>query len=431
MSSHVACNKVSSSSNLRRVILSCMIGNALEWYDFALYGYFVAIIAQLFFPPSADTVSLLLKSYGLFFVGFIMRPLGAIIFGYIGDRHGRKKALMWSIYLMAIPTALIGILPTYAQIGVWAPILLTFLRLFQGASMGGEFTGSMIFIVEHAEGKRRGFWGSWSSLSVLVGLITGSGVCALLSYATTSEQLATWGWRIPFLLSIVGSIVGSYMRTSLEDPRSYQEQKEEKRPFLLGELFRSHAVSLCKVVLIDLTIAIGFFIICIFIMTYLQKFVGFSYREAATLNTLSMVVFAAMIPVSGWASDRYGRRPVMLVAVLGFLFFSPFLFYGLSSGNVSLALWSQMGLSFLMGINFAPIPAILAEQFPMHLRYSGVSIAHNLSMAVFGGTAPHLVTFFIDKTGNLLVPGFYLSLAALGSFIGLLWMKDRYKEPLD
>ena len=166
----------SAKEKLKKVVISCMIGNALEWYDFALYGYFAAAIGRAILPPSQDTISILLKSYAIFFLGFIMRPLGALLFGYIGDHYGRKKALMLSIYCMAIPTTLIGLLPTYAQIGAWAALLLTVLRLFQGLSMGGEFTGSMIFIVEHAPQEKKGFWASWASFSVVIGLIIGSGV---------------------------------------------------------------------------------------------------------------------------------------------------------------------------------------------------------------------------------------------------------------
>jgi MFS transporter, MHS family, proline/betaine transporter len=418
-------------SALKKVILSCMVGNALEWYDFALYGYFVNIIGQLFFPPSSDSVSLLLKSYGLFFVGFVMRPLGAIFFGYIGDRHGRKKALMLSIYMMAIPTAAIGFLPTYAHIGLWAPLLLTVCRLFQGLSMGGEFTGSMIFIVEHADQKRRGFWGSWSSFSVLVGLTIGSGICALMSRMLSAEEMLSWGWRVPFMISILGSVLGSYMRKSLSDPAEYLKNKEvDDKKFSLAELFQKYTPEIFKVVLVDLTISVGFFLVCIFIMTYLEKFAGLSYAQASLINTLSMLVFAAMIPLAGHLSDLWGRKKVMMIAATGFFLFSVPLFLGLSSGHFITALISQMILAGLMGINFAPIPAFLVEIFPARVRYSGVSIAHNLSMMIFGGTAPQLVTYCIDRFDLLIFPGIYLSLAAVGALAGLLWVKDRSQSPL-
>lgn len=421
---------MSGKKTLKRVVASCMVGNALEWYDFALYGYFAAIIGKIIFPPSDDAIAILLKSYGIFFSGFVMRPLGAILFGYIGDLHGRKKALMLSIYCMAIPTVLIGLLPTYAQVGYWSAVILTILRLFQGLSMGGEFTGSMIFIVEHAPSAQRGFWGSWASFSVLVGLIIGSSLASGISFLLTTEQLEMWGWRIPFLISIGGSFVGAYMRKALEDPKAESDEEEERKKttkgtLLLKELFLFHSKTMLRVVLIDLTIAVGFFLICIQIMTYLNKFIGFTYQFSFSVNTLSMLAFAAVIPLAGLASDRWSPQRVMAVAVAGFAVFSVPLFYGLSSGIAWLALVSHVALGAIMGINFAPVPALLVSLFPKHLRYSGVSIAHNLSMAIFGGSTPEIVTFLIDRTGSLVMPGVFLSLVALISFGALLKILKR------
>src|SRR5579863_7567559 len=212
-------------STLRKVIVSCMIGNALEWYDFALYGYFATILSNQFFP-SQDPIASLMATFGVFAAGFIMRPLGGILFGHIGDKKGRKEALLCSIYLMTIPTALIGLLPTYDQVGWLAPALLTLIRLLQGLSMGGEFTGSMIFIVEHTNSQKRGFSGSWAPFSLLLGVLIGSAVATLISMALSPEDLHSWGWRIPFILSIFGGVVGSYMRRTLTDPEKFEQMKE-------------------------------------------------------------------------------------------------------------------------------------------------------------------------------------------------------------
>ena len=216
------------TSHLKKVVVSSMIGNALEWYDFALYGYFSTLLAKLFFP-SSDAVVSLMATYGVFAAGFFMRPLGGIIFGYIGDKMGRKKALLWSIYLMSFPTFAIACLPTYEHIAWGAPLLLTLIRLLQGLSMGGEFTGSIIFIVEHAEGRRRGFWGSFAPLSAILGILIGSGLAAFLSYTLDSEQLSAWGWRIPFALSLFGGWLGSYMRKTLGDPKTFEKSHKKKR----------------------------------------------------------------------------------------------------------------------------------------------------------------------------------------------------------
>ncbi len=413
-----------SSSGLWCMVLSCIFGNALEWYDFALYGYFAAIIGKAMFPPHQSSITVLLGSYGIFFSGFVMRPLGAWLFGTLGDRHGRKKALMLSIYCMAIPTTLIGLLPPYAMVGIAAPLSLAVLRLFQGLSMGGEFTSSMVFVVEHAEPKHRGFWGSWISFSVLVGLIVGTGVSLLVSLSMSHEALEVWGWRIPFVLSSVGSGVGIYMRRVLKDPSDFStHQKEPLAESPLRILFRDHLSMMGRIVLIDLTIAVGFFLVCIFIMTYLQNFMGFSYQSAAWINTLSMLGFAGVIPIAGAWSDRWSPKAVMSIGVWGIFVGAIPLFYGLSLGSWPLALLCQLSLAVLMGICFAPIPALLVSLFPITIRCSGVSLAHNVSMAFFGGSTPWLVTFCMHQTGISLMPGIILCLAALGSLIGLRGLK--------
>lgn len=429
--------------SLKRVIVSCMIGNALEWYDFILHGYFAGIIGKLFFPEG-DELSLLLKSFGVFFAGFVMRPLGGILFGYIGDRKGRKKALMMSIYLMAIPTTLIGLLPTYAQVGVAATFCLVMLRLLQGLSMGGEFTASMIFIVENSPDKRRGFWGSFASLSALLGLMLGSILAYVIGHNTDQEQLETWGWRIPFLLSLVGSFLGAYMRRTLGDTRAYEEMKKRECPkkdrpkgFLFGELFRDHWQAVVTVILVDFTIAIGFFIVTAFTTSYLNAYLHFSYKDAAFVTSAGIVSFALTIPLSGWLCDRIGRRPIMAIAAGAFFLFSVPLFWLMSIGNLETVIVCQCCFGIFMGINFAPVPAMLAEQFPSRVRFSGVSIAHNLSMAFFGGTALSVVGWLtkqdelFGKEIALCMPGIYLAFAGLLSLVGIYRMKDKRGQNID
>ena len=450
-----------SSKKLRNVVTSCMIGNALEWYDFALYGYFATIIGKLTFPPDQSPVSLLLKSYAVFFLGFIMRPLGAVVFGYIGDRHGRKKALVWSIYCMAIPTTLIGLLPTYSQVGAWSAVLLIVLRLFQGLSMGGEFTGSMIFVVEHAPEGKKGFWGSWSSLSVLIGLLLGSVFGMIISTVLDSAQLESWGWRLPFLLSFGGSWVGSVLRKATEDSRDVADEecnqgsdlkgvcqevgplkekfehrnladvkdghrksnataeKPKPSPMLLGQLFGHYWRDMIRVVVIDVVVAIGFFLVCIYIMTYVQTFSNVSYRFAVMTNTLSMLAFAATIPMAGWLSDRWGSIVVMQRSIVFLSLLSVPCFSALGSGKPWMILCAHGLLSAVMGCVFAPVPALMVSIFPPHVRYSGVSIAHNISMAIFGGSAPEVATYLVERTQNTLMPGIFLALAGGVSWLGL------------
>lgn len=417
-------------SYIKRVILSCMVGNALEWYDFALYGYFATTIGSLFFPKFSTFASLM-ATFGIFAAGFIMRPLGGVIFGHIGDKIGRKNALLWSIYLMAIPTTLIGLLPTYEQIGWLAPLFLTFIRLAQGLSMGGEFTGSMIFVVEHAKTGNRGLYGSWVVFSLLLGILVGSTVATSTCYLLSKEQLMAWGWRIPFLLSIAGGFAGSIMRRMVHEPEQFvqakKHHKEHSTPVV--ELFHRHLKTIMYVVTIELTLSVGFYLIVTFINNFLTALLEFDMVTSLMMTTFSMIGMGIAIPLAGWLSDIIGRKPVLITGALAFTFFAYPLFIALE-GSFTTALFAQISLSFIMGVFFAPIPATLVELFPMNVRYSGLSISHSISMAIFGGSAPLIATYLIQITNNNAAPAIYLGGAALISAIALLFLKDRFKSDL-
>lgn len=415
---------------IKRVIFSCMIGNALEWYDFALYGYFATTIGSLFFPKFSTFASLM-ATFGIFAAGFIMRPLGGLIFGHIGDKIGRKNALLWSIYLMAIPTTLIGLLPTYEQIGWLAPLLLTLIRLAQGLSMGGEFTGSMVFVVEHAQQHNRGIYGSWVIFSLLLGILVGSATATFTCYFLSPEELLNWGWRVPFLLSIIGGFVGSAMRRMIKEPPQFAKAKElhKEHSTPLVELFKTHLKTIAYVVTIELTLSIGFYLIVTFMNNFLTALLNFNMVTSLMMTTISMFAMGLAIPLSGWLSDKIGRKPVLISSALAFVAFAYPLFMALE-GSFSLALFAQISLSFIMGVFFAPIPATLVELFPMSVRYSGLAISHSISMAVFGGSAPLIATWLIHLTGNNAAPALYLSMASFIAAVALLFMKDRYKSEL-
>jgi MFS transporter, MHS family, proline/betaine transporter len=417
---------------LRRVIVSCMIGNALEWYDFALYGYFATLIAQQFFPLT-DLFASLMATYAVYAVGFVMRPLGAIVFGHIGDKKGRKEALLWSIYLMSIPTALIGLLPTYAQIGWLAPVLLTVVRLLQGISIGGEFTSSIVFIVEHAEDGKRGFAGSWAPFSLVVGTLIGCVVAAFMTASLSQEALLEWGWRVPFLFSLLGGAVGTYMRRTLADPERFEKVKKERfgksTPF--KDLFRYHRKSLALVVLIELAAAVGFYLIVTFVVSSLEVTHNMSKSDALMISTCTMIVFACIIPFSGWLTDRIGRKPVMSTAAWAFLLLSYPLFQGLGAEGFWIPCVSHVALGIILGFYFAPLAAVIAELFPTSVRSSGLSLGHNLSMSIFGGNAIMIAFWLIKSTGDPASPAFYLMGAAILSLLGLYLMRDRFQDPLD
>lgn len=407
-----------------------MAGNALEWYDFVLYGYFATTIGSLFFP-NFSTFASLMATFGVFAAGFIMRPLGGVIFGHIGDKVGRKNALLWSIYLMAIPTTLIGLLPTYEQIGWLAPLFLTLIRLAQGLSMGGEFTGSMVFVVEHAQRGNRGLYGSWVVFSLLIGILIGSGVATTTCYVLSEDQILAWGWRIPFLLSAVGGVLGSIIRRTVQEPEQFTQakkrQKEHSTPIV--ELFRHHLKTICYVVTFELSLSIGFYLIVTFINNFLRVLLNFDMVTSLMMTTISMIAMGIAILLSGFLSDKIGRKPVLISSSLAFTFFSYPLFIALE-GSFESALFAQICLSFIMGAFFAPIPATLVELFPVNIRFSGLSISHSISMAVFGGSAPLIATALIQWTNNNAAPAMYLSAGSFIAAIALMFLKDRFRSEL-
>jgi MHS family proline/betaine transporter-like MFS transporter len=422
-----------------KVLFSSMIGNALEWYDFMLYGYCSVMISALFFPSSDPFISLL-KTYGVFFAGFVMRPLGGALFGYLGDKIGRKQALSWSIYCMAIPTALIGALPTYEVIGWMAPVMLTILRLFQGLSMGGEFTGSIVFIVEHAPAGRKGFWGSWATLSCALGSMMGVGVCVILGSILTEKEMYAFGWRIPFLISVLGSFVGAYMRKKLDDTEDFKKSVStpQDNKVLWSSLFEKYWSSLKSVFYIDALVAVGFFIICLFVVNYLQNSVGFSYFSANWVSVTGTFALSAAILLGGHFSDIWGAKKVMLRALVCMIMFAVPCFYGLSSGSWLMAAVCQIGLSSILGFYFGSMPAALVRLFPPKIRCLGIALAHNFTMTVLGGTAPYVATFAMQKTQiyagqsfSLVVPGVYLCLTAALSFFGILKIKNMNPHAID
>lgn len=421
-----------NKSYLRRVILSCMIGNALEWYDFALYGYFATIIGQLFFP-SVSVFASLMATFGVFAAGFIMRPLGGIIFGHIGDKVGRKNALLWSIYLMALPTALIGLLPTYEQIGWLAPVLLTVIRLAQGLSMGGEFTGSMVFVVEHAPDHKRGLFGSWVVFSLVIGILVGSSIATTTCYTLTEDQLQTWGWRIPFILSVFGGFVGAFMRRAVDEPEQFKNAKKQHKTDAtpLKEIYEHHLKGIGLVIMLDLTVAVGFYIIVTFIPNYMSALLGWGKGESLMINTLSMIAMGSVIPFCGHLSDKFGRKPVLIPGALMFVVGAYPLFKILELSGLVPSLLAQIGLAAIMGVYFAPIPATLLEFFPTEVRYSALSIAHSTSMAIFGGSAPLVATWLIHASDNYSAPALYLALAALISMIFVWKMVEHAQDHLE
>jgi len=420
------------SSSMKRVITSCMIGNALEWYDFALYIYFGNIIGRLFFP-SADPHMERMMTYGVFAAGFIARPIGAVIFGYIGDRWGRKTALLLSIYLMAIPTALIGMLPTYETIGVWAGILMTLLRISQGLALGGEFTGSMVFLVEHAKKEKQNFAGSFAPFSLALGFCLGSLTATVIIKALSTSALETWGWRLPFIISLAGTLVGTYIRRQLSDPKVFLDFKNarKKDAVSIWSLLKEQKFNLGLVLWIDVLTAIGYYLLTSFLPNYMTEYLGYSKNMGFTMSNIHIVVLAISILAGGWLADRVGQRRIMLfgavsMALLSYPLFSLLIASGQSSPIIGGLTISLIFVSF--GLFFGPIPAALCNLFPTPIRFTGLALSHNLAMAICGGTAPLLAFHFMKIYNSYTVPATLLTGAALISAAGVLFLPQDAKK---
>jgi MHS family proline/betaine transporter-like MFS transporter len=415
----------------KNLIVPGIFGNILEWYDFALYGYFAPIIAHLFFPAD-NKVASLLATFGVFAIGFLMRPLGALIFGHFGDKVGRKTTLATAIILMAIPTILIGLLPTHEQIGVAAAALLITCRLLQGLAIGGEFAGSIVYLSEHAPTNRRGLYGSWAMFSAFAGLMLGSGISALMSAIMPHDALQAWGWRLPFLAGLLLGIIGLYLRLRMpETPNFLNVQaaaKLVKQP--LGLAFKTAGKPMLVATALVFLPAMGFYLLFVYLSSYMTTYLNIPLEEALTINTLSMLIIIIVMPFIGWLSDRVGRKPVLALGALSYILFSYPLFLLMQHAAFGSILIAQMCFAVLVCFSYAAIPATLVELFATNIRYTAMAFPYNLANAVFGGTAPLVATYLISKTNNPLSPSFYLIAAGIIMLLAVFIIKESYKKPL-
>ena len=421
-------NDTHAATLRRRAIIAGIAGNVMEWYDFAVYGYFAQTIGRHFFPAEDATASLI-AAFGVFAAGFLMRPFGGAVFGYIGDRIGRKEALILSVLAMAIPTFLIGVLPDHAQIGVTASVLMIILRLVQGVSVGGEYTTSVVFLVEGAPASQRGFMGSWGVFGAVAGILLGSAVGAVTTSFLSAASVYAWGWRIPFLLGLAVGLTGLAIRRHLPETAATSPQdKPITSPVI--DAFRSEWRTILQVTGFTVLNAVGFYMMFVYAVTYLEEVVHLQAAAALKINTLNMLVLLLLIPAVGALSDHIGRKPILLIAACGTLFFAWPLFRLMHSAEFSTIFLGQMGFAVLIGLFFGAYPATIVEIFPARVRCSAVSIGYNLCLAVLGGTTPMVATYLITRTHNDLSPAYYLMAAAAVSLFVIMNLRETAKEPL-
>lgn len=420
-----------SPTSLRKVIISGMLGNGLEWYDYALYAQMSFILSELFFPGHNEATRLI-ATFGVFAVGFLFRPLGAVLFGYIGDRYGRRTSLVIAILMMAIPTGCIGLLPTYEQIGIAAPILLTIIRIFQGLSLGGEFSGCITYIVEHSPSKHRGIAGSASVVSLIIGFLLGSFVALLFVKGLSPEAFKSWGWRVPFLLGVIIGLIGLYIRSSCDESPAYEEAKRQghlsDKP--VRQAIIQHPATIIKAFSLYITVTMPFYLTSVYLLSFTQKKLGMAVDQALIINTSTMFAMLITVILSAMVSDRIGRKPVLVFgAILMMLAIVP-LFFLMGIKTYATILIAQIILGIIVGIYVAPIPAVLVELFPTSIRYTGMALSYNLAAAIFGGTAPMVCEWLIGLTGTYFSIAWYVIACNITSLLALYFYKDNYKEPL-
>ena len=403
----------------KRIIFSTFLGNAIGWYDYLLYVYFVQVISRVFFPMEDDFSSLVLTLL-VFAIGFLARPLGGYIFGLIGDVIGRKTALISSILLMIISTALIGILPNFQQIGLLSPALLIIIRLLQGMALGGEYSSCTTYLVESAPANKKGFFGSFSSMSLALGVLVSSITVLGIELTFTPEEIFHYAWRIPFLISIIYGMVGFYIRTKLKESEEFKEVKKSGHytttPF--KDIMLKHKKNLFCTFAIFMGLTIPFYVIVVFSRTIMINN-GFEPKIATLLNCFLVLVYMICVPFAGIMADKLGERKILMAGSLGLALFAFPFFYFIKSGDLKSVIFACTIGGLLIGLYQAAVPTFCARCFPIEVRASGVSLSYNLPAIIFGGTAPMIVTYIMKlSSGDAMPVGFYVAFGCIVAFFG-------------
>lgn len=420
------------SDVIRKVLAASFAGNFVEWFDYASYGYFATVIAYAFFPESHPT-SALLATFAVFAISFVIRPLGGIVWGTIGDRVGRRTALSWSILIMSGATTLIAVLPSYHQVGMLAPVLLLLVRMIQGFSAAGEYAGATSFIAEYSPVRRRGLYTSIVPASTAAGLLVGSLMAAGLFALLPEEQMQSFGWRLPFLLALPLGIIGLYIRLRLEDTPKFRELEEahhiERTP--VRELFRHYRAQISIALGVTCLNAVGFYLILSYMPTYLSTELGMGHAESLLSTSISMTAYIFLIFLMGVLSDKFGRKTVLIAASILFMVLTVPLFGFLNAASFATIVLIQIAFSALLSMNDGTLPCFLSEIFPTRVRYSGFAFSFNTGNALFGGTAPFMATWLIGLTGSKLAPAWYLVGAAGLALVAMLVARETAGRPLD
>lgn len=405
-------------------LISASIGNVLEWYEYTLYAYFATVISDLFFPVQSPSISMML-TFATFAVGLAARPVGGIIFGHIGDRYSRKKMLTITLLLMSIPTLCIGLLPTYAVIGISAPLLLILLRIIQGIALGGEFGASCVYLFESVPQNKRGFFSSFALTGVGMGLTLSACTVLIIETFISQETIYAFAWRLPFFISVVGAFIGFYMRRTLLETGDFSMAQKENTlirfPFL--ELFKNHKRTLLRLFSIFLTTQTGFFIVFIFGKTMMINFLNYTTQTAGKFNLLTVISYTFSTFIFGYLSDKVNKQTIILAGTLGiFLVTIPFI-DSLKGGFPSFILGTSLLMGAFMGMTEGTLNCVVAESFPTNIRATGVAFCWNFTSVSFGSIAPILSLWIMEKTENINMVGYYLMSMCAATFLVTFFIK--------
>ncbi|WP_327668048.1 MULTISPECIES: MFS transporter [unclassified Streptomyces] len=416
---------VSTRAASRKAIVASMIGNAIEWFDYGIYGYLAPVFAVVFFPKSDQTAALL-STYAVLAVSFLIRPLGGLVMGRHGDRRGRKFVLSFTILLMSGGTFAIGVLPGYAVIGVAAPALLLACRLVQGFGAGGEYSGAVSFVVEHGPPRKRAYYGSWVAVSVFVGLLASSGFATLLTSTLSEASLNSWGWRIPFLIAAPMGLIGLYIRSKMEDTPEFKKVVETSNVVAapVTEAVRTSWKPMTVFFAFAISNAVGSYLFSSYLTTYLTTTGGHPKSEALLANSIALMMLIVALPFGGKLCDWIGRKPCLLIGIglLGVLILPSFMLA--DQPGFGAVLSSELVFAVALFFISPVVTVSVAEMFPAAVRVTAGAITYNLAFTVFGGTTPFIATALVES-GGALAPAYYVMAITLFSFVVVLAFKGR------
>lgn len=424
-------------AKLKKAITAAALGNAMEWFDFGVYGFVAYALGQIFFPGATPGVQVI-AALATFSVPFLVRPLGGIFFGALGDKYGRQKILAITIIIMAISTFCIGLIPSYDSIGIWAPILLLLAKLAQGFSVGGEYSGAAIFVAEYSPDKKRGFMGSWLDFGSIAGFVLGAGVVVVLSSVLGEQRFMAWGWRLPFFLALPLGVIGLYLRHALEETPAFQKHSENlqqhsaadaPRPVSFAEIARGHWRSLLSCVGLVIATNVTYYMLLTYMPSYLSHNLHYPEDHGILIIIVVMLGMLFVQPVIGLLSDRFGRRPFVIGGSIGLLLLAVPCFMLITSGSLVLIFAGLLVLAVLLNAFTGVMASSLPAMFPTKIRYSALAIAFNISVLIAGLT-PTLSAWLVEVTQNLYMPAYYLmAIAVVGLITGIL-MKETANLPL-